>query len=398
MAWFGQGKDTIEWQEFRDDVLFYKWPANEIKKGSKLIIRTGQNAIFYASGQIEGIFKDEGNFDIETQITPFLSTLKGIFSLRGDTGMRAEVYFVNAKQLLLPWGTRQRIMIPSPEVPSGIPVGCNGNLIIEFRDYLTFIKKVAGVKSTYSLSDISERLMGVLNPIIAECVLGGQQQIGVNALIGLQANSRALGKQMTAELDKELLDIGLGVSSLNIQSINYPKEVQAMAEKVAAQSFVGDVGKYAAISMSDSFGKEGGGGIGGAAAQMGMGLQMGQQIMAGMQQPMQQQPMQQQPQQPQQPPQPAQTAPTGWTCACGHIGNTGKFCAECGKPQPVSDSWTCSCGAVNKGKFCAECGKPQPAGLPQYKCDKCGWEPKDKTQPPKFCPECGDPFDDGDIV
>ena len=168
MAWFGQGKDTIEWEEFRDDVLFYKWPANEIKKGSKLIIRPGQNAIFYANGQIEGIFKDEGNFDIATDIVPFLSTLKGVFSLRSDTGMRAEVYFANAKQLLLPWGTRQRIMIPSPEVPSGIPIGCNGNLIVEFRDYPAFIKKVAGVKSTYSLNDISERIMGVLNPIIAE--------------------------------------------------------------------------------------------------------------------------------------------------------------------------------------------------------------------------------------
>jgi membrane protease subunit (stomatin/prohibitin family) len=231
MAWFGQGKDTIEWEEFRDDVLFYKWPGKEIKKGSKLIIRTGQNAIFYANGAIEGIFKDEGNFDVETQITPFLSTLKGVFSLRSDTGMRAEVYFINAKQLLLPWGTRQRLMIPTPEVPSGVPVGCNGNLIIEFRDYLTFIKKVAGVKATYSLSDISERIMGNLNPIIAECMLGGEQQIGVNALIGLQANSRALGKKMMAELDQELLDIGLGVASLSILSINYPKEVQAMAEK-----------------------------------------------------------------------------------------------------------------------------------------------------------------------
>jgi len=53
---------------------------------------------------------------------------------------------------------------------------------------------------------------------------------------------------------------------------------------------------------------------------------------------------------------------------------------------------------VNKGKFCAECGKPKPAGVPQYKCDKCGWEPADPQHPPKFCPECGDPFDDGDIV
>ena len=88
-----------------------------------------------------------------------------------------------------------------------------------------------------------------------------------------------------------------------------------------------------------------------------------------------------------------------WQCACGTTA-TGKFCPECGKPKPAAaaDGWTCTCGAVNKGKFCAECGKPKPAGVPQYKCDKCGWEPADPQHPPKFCPECGDPFDDGDIV
>ena len=58
--------------------------------------------------------------------------------------------------------------------------------------------------------------------------------------------------------------------------------------------------------------------------------------------------------------QPAPAAPAGWTCACGHAGNTGKFCAECGQPKPASDEWTCACGTVNKGKFCANCGTPRP--------------------------------------
>jgi hypothetical protein len=66
--------------------------------------------------------------------------------------------------------------------------------------------------------------------------------------------------------------------------------------------------------------------------------------------------------------------------------------------QPETNFWICTCGSKNKGKFCPECGEKKPAGIPQYRCDKCGWEPNDKTHPPKFCPECGDKFDDGDIV
>ena len=328
----GQRRDTIEWEEYRDDVLFYKWPAKEIKRGARLIIRTGQNAIFYCNGAIEGIFKEEGNFDIVTQITPFLSSLKGFFTLRTDTGMRAEVYFVNAKELLLPWGTRQRIMIPTAEVPSGVPVGCNGNLVIEFRDFETFIRKIAGVRAQFTLADVSERIIGVLNPIIAEAILCGERQIGTNALIGLQGNSRALGKRIADELDSELADIGLGVASLNIISINYPKEVQQMAEKVAAQSFVGDIGRYSAIAMADSFGAPGGGGAGAQAAQMAIGMQMAQQMMGNMQpqQPMAQQQPMQQPQQPmqQQPEQPQAQAD--------------KFCTNCRKMVPYN--------------FCPQCG------------------------------------------
>ena len=35
----GQFANVVEWEEYRDDIIFWKWTNREIKKGSKLIIR-----------------------------------------------------------------------------------------------------------------------------------------------------------------------------------------------------------------------------------------------------------------------------------------------------------------------------------------------------------------------
>ncbi len=347
MAWFGQGKDTIEWEEFRDDVLFYKWNSKEIKKGSKLIIREGQKAIFYANGKIEGIFEEPGSYDIASQIIPFLSDLKGALTLRSDSGMRAEVYFVNSKELMIKWGTRQRIMIPTAEVPSGIPVGCNGNLIIEFRDYQKFISKIAGIKSTYSLDDISERIMGEIGPIVTEAILDGADSVGMNVLFALQRNNRALAKRICEETDKELFDIGMGAADVSINSINYPENVQQMAEKVAAQSFVGDVGKYAAVNMADNM-QNGGSPAAAMAAQFAMGQQLAQQIGQSMN-TNQQQIM--------------NNTQAEYVCSeCGkEYRQAIKFCPECGKPvvqksASGNDQFCPTCRKMVSGKFCPECG------------------------------------------
>jgi membrane protease subunit (stomatin/prohibitin family) len=76
------------------------------------------------------------------------------------------------------------------------------------------------------------------------------------------------------------------------------------------------------------------------------------------------------------------TGAAGWTCECG-TQNTGKFCSNCGKPQPApAAAWTCECGTQNTGKFCSNCGKPQPVSN-EWTCS-CG-----TVNTGKFCSNCG---------
>ena len=210
---------------------------------------------------------------------------------------------------------------------------------------------------------------------------------------------------------------GIEIVSLGVSSIKASEEDEQMIKEMQRNAAFRDPTRAAAhlvgaqaSAMQAAAANEGGAtmgfmGMGMAGAAGGMNpqalFQMGQQQAA---QPVQSAPAQPAPAAPAAPAQPAAPAGDSWTCACGNVA-TGKFCPECGakKPEPPKASaegaWTCpTCGASNKGKFCAECGTKKPAGVPQYKCDKCGWEPADPTKPPKFCPECGDPFDDGDIV
>ena len=69
-----QFANVVEWEEYTDDMLFWKWNNNEIKRGSKLILRPGQAAVFMYNGSVEGTFEQDGTYDIESEIIPFLST------------------------------------------------------------------------------------------------------------------------------------------------------------------------------------------------------------------------------------------------------------------------------------------------------------------------------------
>ena len=240
-----QLSNIVEWEQFRDDMIFWKWDNKEIKKGSKLIIRPGQDAIFMFNGKIEGIFKDEGSFDIESQIIPFLSTLKG-FKFGFNSGMRAEVLFINTKELTVKWGTKNAINIPAPNLPGGMPIKSFGTFCCKVDDYNILIDKIAGVKKQFTIEDVKERIMSMLDQTLMRWIVREGKDI-----FNLQANDYEISKGIQGDLDMEMQKIGIGITSFAISSVSYPKEIQDMATKAASQSMVNDMDKYTKMAMAD---------------------------------------------------------------------------------------------------------------------------------------------------
>ena len=414
-----------------------KGSDNIITNGSIIAVNEGQCMMIVEQGAIVEFCAEAGEFVWDSSTEPSIfyggfgqglkatwETLKKRFTMGGDTGKDQRVYFFNTKEIIgNKYGTANpvpfRVVDNNIGLDMEIGLRCFGEYSYKLTDPMLFYKNVCGnVEGDFTRdridSQLKSELLTALQPAFAKL---SEMGIRYSAVVG---HTEELGNALNEVLSQKWSNLrGIAVASFGVSSITANeedektiKELQKSAvfrnPNMAAAHLVG----AQADAMKAAAANEGAGafmafagmnmaqGAGGMNAQS--LYQMGQQQAA--------------PAAPagdswrcacgaavtgkfchecgQKKPEPV--AANAWRCACGTMA-TGKFCPECGKPQPAADGWTCACGAVNKGKFCAECGQKKPAGVPQYKCDKCGWEPADKAHPPKFCPECGDPFDDGDV-
>ena len=308
--------NVVEWTDEKEGQLFWMWDNDEIKKGSKLVLRPGQDAIFIHNGAVEGVFEEDGTYDIETEIIPFLSTLKG-FKFGFNSGFRAEVLFINTKEQTVKWGTKNAINLPAAGLPGGMPIRAFGTFSCKIADHDVVIDKLAGVKNTYSVADVKERITATLDQTIMSWIAKEGKD-----MFNLQVYSREIAEGVRSDLDADMSKIGISITDFTIESFSYPEEVKKMQEKAAAQSMVGDVNKYTQMAMADSM-EKGGGNVGGNMAstmmQMQMGMAMGQQMVNTMN----------------------QGGVTGAAPQAAAIG--AKFCPNCGTP-------------ANGAKFCSNCG------------------------------------------
>ncbi len=412
-----------------------KGEDNIITDGSHIAVADGQCMIIVEDGRVIDACAEPGAYTYDTRTSPsvfggtFVEGLKGIareawrrFEFGGGTGRDQRIYYVNIKEIPgNKYGTPNpvpfRVVDRNIGLDVDISVRCNGEYSYRIVNPMVFYANVCGnVGYVYTRDQIDSmlksELLTALQPAFARI---SDMGIRYSALPG---HTMELSDALNAVLSKKWTELrGIMVYSLGVNSVTASKEDEEMIKQLQKSAVMRDPNMAAATlvgAQADAMRMAAGNKNGAMSGFMGMGMAqqaggvnlqdlyaMGQQQRAAAESiaPLEAAPSSGGRQAAEAGAVNQQPSDEVWICACGAAGNTGKFCVECGAPRPGQTAgWVCVCGARNKGKFCSECGRKKPAGVPQYRCDKCGWEPENPAKPPKFCPECGDPFDDGDIV
>ena len=387
-----------------------KGTDNIISNGSIINVNDGQCMMIVESGKVVELCAEPGEFVYDTGTEPSIfygplgenikrsfSEIGKRFTFGGEPAKDQRVYYFNTKEIIgNKYGTPSpvpfRVVDNNIGLDVDIAIRCHGEYSYKITNPMLFYTNVCGnVEDTYVRetidSQLKTELLTALQPAFARI-----SDMGIR-YSSLPAHTMEIGDALNNVLSSKWRDLrGIEIVVFGVSSVNASEEDEKMIKEIqrnaafrnptmAAAHMVG----AQAQAMQDAAKNEGGmGAMGGF-----FGMNMAQNAGAGAAANLFAMGQQQQTQQP-------HTAQSAWTCVCGHGGNTGKFCINCGKPQPLADGWTCSCGTVNMGKFCQNCGSKKPEGAPLYKCDKCGWTPEDPHNPPKFCPECGDVFDESD--
>ena len=111
--------------EVNDKELVYKFPSEDLRIGTQLVVYTGQTAFFVKGGKVMDQF-ESGTYTIKTENIPILNKIINI-PFGGETPFSAEVWFVNGiVKLDMPWGTPQPIQIEDPKYKIIVPVRAHG--------------------------------------------------------------------------------------------------------------------------------------------------------------------------------------------------------------------------------------------------------------------------------
>ena len=285
--------DVVKW-EVNSRELIHKFPSNDLRLGTQLVVYTGQTAYFVKGGKVLDSF-EAGTYTIKTENIPLLSKIINI-PFGGDSPFQAEVWFINHLAVLdSKWGTPTPIQLEDPKYEIIVPVRAFGQYGLRVSDDKTLIENLAGNMSSFTVDKIESYFKGMMMSRFNNILSDKMNKDGIS-ILNLNSHLNDISEFAQQTLQPEFNKYGIGLENFYIMSINVPEDdpsfiklkeakEQVAKMKVMGREFYQTDRSFGVMERAASNEGAMGGAIGigmGMNAGMGMGGQMagmvGQQL------------------------------------------------------------------------------------------------------------------------
>ncbi len=271
--------DVIEYEDKSNKLIVAKFQResgnDELKQGSKVIVRESQCAVFLKGGQLADILPP-GTYSLKTENMPLLSTLQA-FPYLFVSPVIADLYFVSTRQFVdNSWATKNPVM-KRDNTLNMVRIRAFGKFAFRIVDVAAFMREIFGTKGIVMTYDIVSYLSSMVTEAFTTAI--GETTVSV---LELAAEYRTLSGMMQEKLNVQTEAIGIQFSDIIVENISLPTEVEKLLDEqsgigMARQDMDAFMQYQAARAMRDASKQEGG------LAGLGAGLALGNTMVQNMQ-------------------------------------------------------------------------------------------------------------------
>ena len=222
--------DRVKYDAPDDTSFVWKFPSEDLKIGSQVIVNESQEVMFVKGGQALDVLPP-GTHTLTTGNIPLLNKLINL-PFGGDTPFTAEVWYINKTvKRDLKWGTPAPIQVMDSTLGFPVSVRSFGKWGARIENSRSFVTQIVGSQLTADDQKVHSYFIGEIIQNLSKTIATA---INVNKISILEVTS-ALGdisKLVNQLIEKEFQRFGIEIVNFNIESINIPDEEMEKIQKV----------------------------------------------------------------------------------------------------------------------------------------------------------------------
>ena len=275
--------NLIKW-EVNPTELVHKFPVNDLKLGSQLVVYPNQTAFFVKGGQIYDEFTS-GTYTITSENIPLLNKLINK-PFGNESPFQAEIWFVNQITLLdCKWGTATPIQIEDPKYGVIVPIRSYGQYGFKIEKPRTFIEKLNGNMPKFTTEQIRSYFKGLILTKLTSII--SQKLYADNlSVVNINSHIEAISHYAEDRLREVFDNYGISLEIFTVIAINVDENdpsFQKLKETKDSLARINILGREnyqmdRSFNVLESAAENEGGGMIGAAVGIGAGVGIGAQF------------------------------------------------------------------------------------------------------------------------